>query len=46
MSEMTKTQLDRLGDRIRKGSISEEDLRLLDAPGKRAVRARTGKEKA
>jgi hypothetical protein len=28
--EMTKTQIDRLGDRLRKGNISEADLRLLD----------------
>jgi putative GTP pyrophosphokinase len=27
---MTKTQLDRIGDRIRKGNISDEDLRLVD----------------
>jgi len=27
---MTKTQIDRLGDRLRKGPVSEEDLRLLD----------------
>jgi putative GTP pyrophosphokinase len=28
--EMTKTQIDRLGDRLRKGNISDDDLRLLD----------------
>ena len=28
--EVSKTQLDRLGDRLRKGDISEADLRLLD----------------
>lgn len=28
--EVSKTQLDRLGDRLRKGEISEVDLRLLD----------------
>jgi ppGpp synthetase/RelA/SpoT-type nucleotidyltranferase len=28
--EVSKTQLDRLGDRLRKGDISEVDLRLLD----------------
>lgn len=28
--EMTKTQIDRLGDRLRKGNISDADLRLLD----------------
>lgn len=28
--EMSKTQIDRLGDRLKKGNISEEDLRLLD----------------
>ncbi|HEX8844648.1 MAG TPA: hypothetical protein VF791_08400 [Pyrinomonadaceae bacterium] len=28
--EMSKTQIDRLGDRLRKGNISEDDLRLLD----------------
>jgi hypothetical protein len=28
--EISKTQLDRLGDRLRKGAISEADLRLLD----------------
>lgn len=27
---MSKTQIDRLGDRLRKGNISEDDLRLLD----------------
>lgn len=29
-SELTKTQIDRLGDRLRKGNIEEADLRLLD----------------
>lgn len=29
--EMTKTQIDRLGDRLRKGKISDDDLRLLDS---------------
>ena len=29
-TEMSKTQIDRLGDRLRKGDISEADLRLLD----------------
>jgi putative GTP pyrophosphokinase len=28
--EMSKTQVDRLGDRLRKGNINEADLRLLD----------------
>jgi putative GTP pyrophosphokinase len=28
--ELSKTQVDRLGDRLRKGDISEADLRLLD----------------
>ncbi len=28
--EVSKTQVDRLGDRLRKGDISEADLRLLD----------------
>lgn len=27
---MTKTQIDRLGERLRKGNISDDDLRLLD----------------
>jgi putative GTP pyrophosphokinase len=26
-----RTQVDRLGDRLRKGNISDDDLRLLDA---------------
>jgi putative GTP pyrophosphokinase len=30
MSEMSKTQVDRLGDRLKKGNITEDDLRLLD----------------
>jgi len=29
--EMTKTQIDRLGDRLKKGNISDDDLRLLDS---------------
>ncbi len=29
--EMSKAQIDRLGDRLRKGNISDDDLRLLDA---------------
>lgn len=29
-NEVSKTQLDRFGDRLRKGEISEADLRLLD----------------
>ncbi|HVF48699.1 MAG TPA: hypothetical protein VNA19_01355 [Pyrinomonadaceae bacterium] len=28
--EMSKTQIDRLGDRLRKGNVSDDDLRLLD----------------
>ena len=28
--ELSKTQVDRLGDRIKRGHITEEDLRLLD----------------
>lgn len=28
--ELSKTQIDRLGDRIKRGSITEDDLRLLD----------------
>ncbi len=28
--EISKTQVDRLGDRLKKGNITEEDLRLLD----------------
>jgi hypothetical protein len=27
---MTKTQIDRLGERLKKGNISDDDLRLLD----------------
>lgn len=27
---VSKTQVDRLGDRLRKGNITEDDLRLLD----------------
>src|SRR6266496_741679 len=30
-SNLSKNQIDRLGDRLRKGDISEEDLRLLDS---------------
>lgn len=29
-SEISKTQIDRLGARLRKGDISDDDLRLLD----------------
>lgn len=29
-NEISKTQIDRLGDRLRKGNITDEDLRLLD----------------
>lgn len=29
--EMSKSQIDRLGDRLRRGNITEADLRLLDA---------------
>jgi putative GTP pyrophosphokinase len=29
--ELSKNQIDRLGDRLRKGGISDEDLRLLDS---------------
>ena len=29
-SEISKTQVDRLGDRLKKGNITEADLRLLD----------------
>src|SRR5215213_9120175 len=29
-TELTKTQVDRLGDRLRTGNITEADLRLLD----------------
>jgi len=29
-NEISKTQIDRLGDRLRKGNIHEDDLRLLD----------------
>jgi ppGpp synthetase/RelA/SpoT-type nucleotidyltranferase len=28
--ELSKTQIDRLGDRLKKGNISDDDLRLLD----------------
>lgn len=30
VTELTKTQVDRFGDRLRKGNITEADLRLLD----------------
>jgi len=30
MDEVSKSQIDRLGDRLRAGNIDEEDLRLLD----------------
>jgi len=30
-SELSKNQIDRLGDRLRKGDISDDDLRLLDS---------------
>lgn len=30
VSEVSKTQIDRLGDRLKKGNITEADLRLLD----------------
>jgi hypothetical protein len=30
-SEISKTQIDRLGDRLKKGNITEADLRLLDS---------------
>jgi putative GTP pyrophosphokinase len=30
-SDLTKNQVDRLGDRLRKGDISDDDLRLLDS---------------
>ena len=29
-NEISKTQIDRLGDRLKRGNITEEDLRLLD----------------
>lgn len=29
--ELSKTQIDRLGDRLRRGPIDEADLRLLDS---------------
>jgi len=29
-NEISKTQIDRLGDRLRKGSVTDSDLRLLD----------------
>src|ERR1051325_9524562 len=30
MTQISKTQIDRLGDRLKKGNISEDDLGLLD----------------
>src|SRR5438309_125755 len=30
-SDLSKSQIDRLGDRLRKGDISQEDQRLLDS---------------
>src|SRR5712692_7902197 len=30
-SNLSKNQIDRLGDRLRKGDISDDDLRLLDS---------------
>jgi hypothetical protein len=30
MSEVSKTQIDRLGDRLKKSNFGEADLRLLD----------------
>jgi putative GTP pyrophosphokinase len=30
-TDLSKNQIDRLGDRLRKGNISEDDLRLLDS---------------
>lgn len=30
-SDLTKSQTDRLGDRLRKGDVPEDDLRLLDS---------------
>jgi hypothetical protein len=41
-SELSKTQVDRLGDRLRKGDIHEDDLRLtqlLQTVLHRAVRS-------
>ena len=29
-TEVTKTQIDRLGERLKKGNVNEADLRLLD----------------
>ena len=29
-AKLTKTQIDRLGDRLRKGHMSEADLKMLD----------------
>lgn len=34
MTELTKSQVDRLGDRLRAGEVTEEDLGLLDAYGR------------
>jgi hypothetical protein len=30
MTELSKTQIDKLGERLRKGNVTEDDLRLLD----------------
>src|SRR4029079_19209592 len=30
-SDLSKSQVDRLGDRLRKGDLSDDDLRLLDS---------------
>src|SRR6267154_2054387 len=30
-SNLSRSQIDRLGDRLRKGNISDEDLKLLDS---------------
>ncbi len=30
MTDLSKTQIDRLGDRLRKGNLSDDDLQLLD----------------
>jgi len=31
VTSISKTQIDQLGDRLRKGDVTEEDLRLLEA---------------
>jgi hypothetical protein len=31
MPELSKNQIDRLGDRLRKGDINDDDLRMLDS---------------